>query len=177
MRLVLKSLQFHFLGNLVRLKTRKRMLNCLSLLCLGIGGVAIYDGVSYEVSLSVEKMSSRKPSTTDSTSPQVSQRTVDTGEPGWQRRLQRPLYDPPPPPKKVVKKKVRPIPVKLKGTILEAENSQAFVQLSNGSVELRRVGDQLTSDPLDGKVTQITATEIVVEREDGEFQVAVDGQR
>lgn len=102
--------------------------------------------------------------------------TVDVKLSSWSRLLRRPLYDPPPAPKTVVVKKPRPITVKLMGTILEAENSQAFVKLSNGSVELRRVGDQVTDDPRDGQIAQITASEIIILRDDGEFHVTVDGQ-
>lgn len=59
------------------------------------------------------------------------------------------------------------------GTIIEPENSQAFVEMASGSVELKRVGDQLTSDPEDGTIAGIAATEITITRADGEHQLKV----
>lgn len=102
--------------------------------------------------------------------------TVNAKQKSWQRSLRRPLYDPPPPPKVVVKKKVRPITVKLTGTVLEPENSQAFLKLANGSMSLKRLGDQVTDDPRDGHITAITATAITIKREEDEIQLQVEGQ-
>ncbi len=102
--------------------------------------------------------------------------TVNAQDPSWGRLLRRPLYDPPPPPKVVIKKKVRPITVKLTGTILEGENSQAFLRRANGKVELKRVGDLLTEDPLDGLIEKITATSITIRRDDEEIQLEVENQ-
>lgn len=99
---------------------------------------------------------------------------VDPNDSNWKRLLRRPLYDPPPAPKIVVKKKVRPITVKLTGTILEDENSQAFLRRANGKVELKRVGDLVTDDPLDGLIEKITATSITIRREEEEIQLTVE---
>lgn len=168
--------QLHHLLSLVtalRLRTRKRLLNTLAISSLLLAAVVLWQGAVFEVP-SPEIAEPVSPTFgLEDTAGDTSQVVVDTSDPRWRRLLQRPLYDPPPPPKKIVKKIVRPITVQLMGTILEPENSQAFVKLSSGSVKLRRVGDQLTDDPLDGEVLKITANEIVIKREDGEFTVGV----
>ena len=102
---------------------------------------------------------------------------VDAKHKSWQRSLRQPLYDPPPPPKVVIKKQIRPVTVKLTGTVLEPKNSQAFLMLANGSVALKRIGDQVTDNPLDGRITAITASEIVIQREDDEIRLKVGGQK
>lgn len=75
----------------------------------------------------------------------------------------------------VIRKVVRPITVKLTGTVLESDNSQAFLKLANGSMALRKIGDQVTNDPRDGKIIEITASEIVIQREDDEVRLKVGG--
>ena len=159
----------------MKLHTRKRLLNTLSVGCLAAGVVAIAAALTAPA-LTLDDSASVSNSQSQSQTAAAGTASVDVKLPSWNRLLRRPLYDPPPVPKKVVKKKPRPITVRLMGTILEAENSQAFVKMANGSVELRRVGDQVTSDPRDGQVAQIMASEIVIERDDGEFHVTVDGQ-
>ena len=158
----------------MKLQTRKRLLNALSAGCLAAGAVAVVAALTAPVPTTDDFSLA---TTAQAPGPSAAAaESVDVTLPSWERPLRRPLYDPPPAPKKIVKKKPRPITVKLMGTILEPENSQAFVKLSNGSVELRRVGDQVTDDPRDGQVAQITASEIVIRRDDGEFHVTVDGQ-
>lgn len=95
--------------------------------------------------------------------------TVDAKHPVWSRLWRQPLYDPPPPPPVAVAP--RPITVKLKGTIIESENSQAFIETANGVVELKRVGDLLTNDPADGTIAKIAATQITISRDDGEHEL------
>lgn len=160
----------------MRLANRKRLLNSLAAVFVTVGVIAIWSGATYEV----EPPAEVSPTTSTIASGREEQRaartTLNADGSAWRIQLQRPLYDPPPRPKKIVKKKPRPINVKLVGTVLEANNSQAFVKLANGSVELRQEGDQLTANPLDGKVAKISATEIIIVRDDGEFQVGLEGR-
>ena len=161
------------------LRTRRLLINATSLLLLlgAVATVAYTQLVSVDTkiddSLTVGKAAPRGTagSGIDAQLAQLSPRN-----PAWQRVLRRPLYDPPPPPKRKIVKKVRPIRIKLTGTVLEPNNSQAFVKQANGTVELKRIGDLVTNDPLDGTIQRITATEIVIKREDGEHHIKVEGQ-
>ena len=93
----------------------------------------------------------------------------------WGLQLRRRLYDPPPKPKPKVVKRPRPINVTVVGTVIEPDNSQAFVRQKNRQVDIKRVGDQVTADPADGEVAEITAAGIVIRRDDGMFPVEVEG--
>lgn len=172
----LRILSSLLLGSVVKLQTRKRLLNALSVGCLLTGVVAVAAALTAPVPTTDDPTPRSKPQSQGLSAADAETGSVDAKLSSWQRLLRRPLYDPPPVPKKIVKKKPRPIKVKLMGTILEAENSQAFVKLSNGAVELRRVGDQVSDDPRDGQIALIMASEIVIRRDDGEFHVTVDGQ-
>lgn len=160
----------------MKLKTRKQLLNVASLGCLLVAGWVVLRAWTAPLPTFDAKSGTSNRGVSQGNAPQAGVATVDQQHPSWQRRLRRPLYDPPPKPKVVVKKKPRPIPVKVTGTILEAENSQAFVKMANGSVELRRVGDQVTNDPLDGLVSQITASGIVIKRGEEEIPLNIDNR-
>jgi hypothetical protein len=157
----------------VKLKTQRLLLNLTTsgLLMAGCGGLAALvmvpidedqaDGLSAN-----SVLPSQRPTTSDN--PLA---TIDTNHPVWNREWRRPLYDPPPP--TVVAAPPRPITVKLMGTIIEPDNSQAFVETTSGTVELKRIGDSLTSDPADGTIAEIAATQITIKRADGEHQLKV----
>jgi len=162
----------------VKLRTRKQLLNGASAGCLlatcWVVVSALTAGLPSEVSESRGVLSGSDDFTTNA--PRLPE-VVDVRDASWRRPLRQPLYDPPPPKKVVVKKQVRPVTVKLTGTVLESENSQAFLKLSNGSVALKRIGDQVTDNPLDGHITAITANAIVIQREEDEIRLKVGGQK
>ncbi len=168
---------FPLVALLIKLRTRKRLLNGASVGCLlatcWVVLSALAAGPPTVVSESSGASSGSSKFTAIAAQPLD---IVDAKHKSWQRKLRQPLYDPPPPPKVVVKKQVRPVTVKLTGTVLEPKNSQAFLKLANGSVALKRIGDQVTDNPLDGRITAITASEIVIQREDDEIRLKVGGQ-
>lgn len=90
----------------------------------------------------------------------------------WSVDWRRPLYDPPPPkpkPKKVVKP--RPPRVRLLGTVVEPDNSFAWLRDGAGKQQLCRVGDTI-----DGgyRVESIeTGTLVVVGQADHRFTLTV----
>ena len=94
----------------------------------------------------------------------------------WARQYRRPLYDPPPVIVPVVKKKPRPIKFRVTGTILEPDNPQAIISTRTGEVRILRVGSSISDDPLDGKISAISSTRIVVQRPDDEVTVSVESQ-
>ena len=160
----------------MKLRTRKRLLNVSSLGCILAAGWVVLAAYTAAPPV-VESVTPKKGKARDAEAvPPSPLKTVSVSQPGWRRQLRQPLYDPPPRPKVVVKKKPRPITVKLTGTVLEPKNSQAFLRLANGSVALKKVGDQVTDDPRDGQITQITASEIVIKREDDEVRLRVDSR-
>lgn len=159
----------------MKLRTKKRLLNAASLgLTACAGGILWHTWHLEPPAIDIERTAatskgSQKPL---GTTPQV---VVSLDPSRWNRTLRQPLYDPPPPPPQEVVVEHRPITVKLVGTVIEAENSQAFVRQQSGAVEIKRLGDQVTADAADGVIATITAAEIVIRREDGEHHVAVDG--
>lgn len=158
----------------MKLRTRKRLLNLASASLLTVAVLLVVTAFTNsppEVELKTTLRQSQTPKVAKTVEQTVS---VDPKHTSWGRLLRRPLYDPPPPPKILVKKKKRPVTVKLTGTILEAENSQAFLRLANGTVELKRIGDQVTKDPRDGLIEKITATSITIRREEDEIQLNVE---
>ncbi len=162
---------------MLKLRTRKRLLNGASVGCILAACWVVLSALTAGPP-AVDSESSGVLSGSSSLATTSSQplNIVDAKHKSWQRKLRQPLYDLPPPPKVVVKKQVRPVTVKLTGTVLEPKNSQAFLRLANGSVALKRIGDQVTDNPLDGRITAITASEIVIQREDDEIRLKVGGQ-
>ena len=165
----------------MKLQTRRQLLNFATLSSLALTGAVVWGALSIDLqpnklepskpltqSLSTKKNGPAKPITAVSLQ-------FDSKQSYWTRSLRGPLYDPPPVVKKKIVKKPRPIPVTLKGTILEPDNSQAFLQQANGKVVLKRIGDLITADERDGIIVEITASEVVIEREDGQVRVAVKG--
>lgn len=147
-------------------------LTSLVLIVAGVGIVASawrFDPVAPHAS--PPRLALAKGSTSPAPSPLAHSISADA----WTRRLRQPLYDPPPPPPPaVVAEAPRPIPVRLVGTVIEPGNSQAFVRQASGTVELKRIGDQVTPDPADGVIADITTSDLVIHRKDGDHRVAVE---
>lgn len=158
----------------VKLRTKKRLVNLASLV-IAASAVAIVIVASrcQPPIATIDGVRAPGKSVADRVS--HAQIALNVNSPSWQRVLRRPLYDPPPPTPPPVIVQQRPITVKLVGTVIEPDNSQAFVRQASGSVELKRTGDQVTSDAADGVIAEITATSILIRRPDGEHQVAVEG--
>ena len=158
----------------MKLRTKKRLVNFASLV-VAASAVMILIVASRREPPVVMVDGVRAPDDTVADRVSPARVALNVGSPSWQRVLRRPLYDPPPPTPPPVIVQQRPITVKLVGTVIEPDNSQAFVRLASGSVELKRKGDQVTSDAADGVIAEITATSILIRRADGEHQVAVEG--
>jgi hypothetical protein len=155
----------------VRLRTKKRLINACSLALLS-GGVVALTWVWRSPPPEIVLPETRVTATQTAARPSLAS-PAEADLASWRLTLRRPLYDPPPPPPQQVVVQQRPITIQLMGTVIEADNSQAFVRQASGAVELKRLGDQVTGDPADGVIGQITATEIVIRREDGEHHLAV----
>jgi hypothetical protein len=80
----------------------------------------------------------------------------------WNRPLRRALYDPPPPKPEV--KQLPPLQIELAGTIIEPANSMAIIRSQQGRTEYKRVGDTVGPPDGLGKIVEIGANEVVVER-------------
>jgi hypothetical protein len=160
----------------VKLRTKKRLLNVASLLLLTAGGGTLWLAWNAGPPAAAADQDV-KVVTAGNSAGAVEAAPVALQPDRWNRTLRRPLYDPPPPPKEEVVIPPRPITIRLVGTVMEGENSQAFIRQQNGQVEIKRLGDQITTEAADGVIATITASEIVIRREDGEHHVAVDGSR
>jgi hypothetical protein len=153
----------------MKLRTKRRLVNLCSLaLVAGAGSVVVS---AWQIDPPPIEIVTPRVQELNAVAPESP--VLNAASPSWERVLRRPLYDPPPPPPPQVVVQSRPITVQLIGTVIEPKNSQAFVKQSGGAVELKRVGDQVTPDPADGVVDEITPTEIVIRREDGEHRLAV----
>jgi hypothetical protein len=167
----------------LKLRTRKLLLNLATLAALLLAVAAVSRAWQAEIEFTdpaSDLLGQQTAVNSPADKPQASKQklaAIDARQPQWQRPLRRPLYDPPPQPEKKIIRKPRPITVKLMGTILEQDASQAFVKQSTGSVQLKRLGDQLTDNRLDGTIEVISAGEIVVKREDGDVRIPVEGQK
>jgi hypothetical protein len=159
----------------VKLRTKKRLLNVLSLTLVAGSGAMLWLAWHAEPpTIEVEATSAgKRQSLASRTSLPQASITLDPNR--WNRVLRQPLYDPPPPPPPQVIVEQRPITVTLVGTVMEGENSQAFVRQQSGKVDIKRLGEQLTAEAADGVIASITASEIVIRRPDGEHRVAVEG--
>lgn len=155
----------------MKLKSRKLLLNLTSLGILCAGGIVLAILLLLPLDSGEEELHITTSVVPSSSQKETSLAAIDPQHSVWKRSWRQPLYDPPPPPKVV--EKPRPITVKLIGTVVEAENSQAFVQTASGSVELKRIGDQITGDPADGTIASIASNEITIKRTDGEHQLKV----
>lgn len=159
----------------MRLKTQKLLLNLATLATLLFGLAGLVALIVLPVGLDLEETGTLTANTASSvvngTDVGTDNPHLNVNSPVWTRSWRQPLYDPPPP--APVAAAPRPITVKLMGTIIEPNNSQAFLQTSSGSVELKKLGDQVTSDPEDGTISAITSSEITIKRTDGEHQLKV----
>lgn len=155
----------------MKLKSCKLLLNLTSLgiLCAGFAVLAILLLLPLDSGQEELRVTTRD--TPSSSQKETSLAAIDPQHSVWKRSWRPPLYDPPPPPKVV--EKPRPITVKLIGTVVEADNSQAFVQTASGGVELKRIGDQISGDPADGTIANIATNEITIKRSDGDHQLKV----
>jgi len=160
----------------VKLRTKKRLLNLAS---LGIASAACalvvvaWRSPPPKVGVEIPRIARAGNRATAATKPDT---TISVNPAAWNRVFRQPLYDPPPPPIQEVVVQPRPITVKLVGTVIESDNSQAFLRQASGAVELKRIGDAVTSDKADGVIAAITPVEIVIRREDGEHHVPVEGR-
>lgn len=87
--------------------------------------------------------------------------------------LRRPLYDPPPPKPEV--RRPPPFVVELLGTIIEPDNSLAIIRTERG-VEYKRAGDQIGPPESPGRIVEIHANAVTVERSEERITVAVRAQ-
>jgi len=159
----------------VKLRTKKRFLNAAALGLVGCAGLVLWQAWYAEppaIKAETTATNSRPRSKTIAPEPAAS---VSLDPNRWNRVLRQPLYDPPPPPPQEVIVEHRPITVQLVGTVMEGENSQAFVRQQSGKVDIKKLGEQVTAEAADGVIASITASEIVIRREDGEHRVAVEG--
>lgn len=156
------------------LRTKKRLLNVASLLLLAGGGALFWSAWRGELPVASVEANAASGRPASIQSPSAAPIALEPGR--WNRTLRRPLYDPPPPPKQEVVIPPRPITVKLVGTVLEGENSQAFIRQQNGKVDIKRLGDQVTPEAADGVIAAITGADVVIRREDGEHRLAVEGR-
>lgn len=93
----------------------------------------------------------------------------------WDRPLRRPLYDPPPPvPPPVEKKPLPPLKAKLLATIIEPEGSQAMLELPNGAVVFRRVGEIVGPENPESQLTDIQAGLVIVKRGTDESRLTIE---
>lgn len=159
----------------MKLRTKKRLLNALSLtLVTGSGAMLWLAWYAEPPAIEAESTSAgKRPALASKASPPQASIELDPNR--WNRVLRQPLYDPPPPPPPQVIVEQRPITVTLVGTVMEGENSQAFVRQQSGKVDIKRLGEQVTAEAADGVIASITASEIVIRRTDGEHRVAVEG--
>jgi hypothetical protein len=158
----------------MKLRTKKRLLN-LATAAIAAGALAIVARAwqSKPPVVIVDEVRSHNIAGADNKGAEAD-RTLSLDVARWNRILRQPLYDPPPPPKQEVIVEQRPITVKLVGTVIEPDNSQAFVRQASGAVELKRIGDAVSSDAADGVIASITPVEIVIRREDGEHHLLVE---
>lgn len=158
----------------MRLRAKKRLLQMTSLALVAVGGGVL--ALAWTAAPPEAELDSVAAPAMRAATDHGGETPLAANSSAWQRTLRRPLYDPPPPVVEKVVKQVRPITVKVVGTVVEGDNSQAFVKQSNGRVEIKRIGDHVTGDPQDGVIASIAASEVVIEREDGQHQLPV-GER
>jgi len=93
----------------------------------------------------------------------------------WDRPLRPPLFDPPPPPPPVVEKKpIPPVRAKLLATMIEAGNSMAMLELENGEVVFRKVGELIGPPNSEAKVAEIQPGTVIVRQGEDETRLTVD---
>ncbi len=159
----------------MNLRTRKRLLNLLSFICL-LTSVAVTVRV-YTASSPIDNVDLKSGDIAGgqvSTASPESRQQLVPDEDHWAKKWRRPLYDPPPVKEVVIVAPPRPVTFTLTGTAIDAQNSQAFLRLSSGEIVLRQIGEPITADPLDGKISKITATGISVARETDEIELSVE---
>ncbi|MCA9234851.1 MAG: hypothetical protein KDA44_05245 [Planctomycetales bacterium] len=158
----------------MRLRTKKRLMQGIALAVLGVAAAVVT--LAWRTEVPPADIEATPLATRHSRVAGAETTALNPASPAWRQTLRRPLYDPPPPPPKKVVVQVRPITVKIVGTVVEGANSQAFVKQANGRVEIKRLGDQVTGDERDGVLKSITAAEVIIERDDGEHRLPV-GER
>ena len=143
----------------MNLRTQKRLLNLATVGCLLASAVVLT--ISFAAATPTNETDlntkSRSGLANAASTQEREHASIISSDAHWKRKWRRPLYDPPPVKKEVVVVPPRPINYSLTGTAIESKNPQAFLKLSNGEIVLRQVGEQVTTDPLDGKISEITA--------------------
>jgi len=93
---------------------------------------------------------------------------LEAFQPLFERKFQRPLYDPPPPeePEPEVKKKPSPPPVTLVATMIEATGNQAMFSDNRGNILIRGVGDQLEGGDAPAEIVEIDQDRVVLKCEE-----------
>lgn len=87
--------------------------------------------------------------------------------------LRQRLFDPPPEPKPVIPPKPPPS-IRLLGTIVNADNSQAMISGPGGKTELKRIGDTVGEAGNSAVITDILTDHIKVEHENNILDVFID---
>jgi hypothetical protein len=159
----------------MKLRTKKRLLDLTSLALLaGGGGIIAHTRRLPPPDITSDGRRIAAPGKHPATVNQAI--AISLNSSAWNRTLRQPLFDPPPPPKTEVVVQARPITVKLVGTVIEPDNNQAFIRQASGKVELKRLGEQVSSEKADGVIADITPTEIVIHRDDGDHRLAAEGR-
>lgn len=96
-------------------------------------------------------------------------------EPFWNRPLRQQLFDPPPPAPPVVEKPPpRPIVAKLLATMIEADQSVAMLQLTNGEIVFRRSGEAIGGEDADVILTEIGPGTAIARRNDQDSKLTIE---
>jgi len=145
-------------------RTQKSCYSVATLVCLASAITAITYGIRHkdtarETALNERAFESGRTSTNQDAVRVLKREDFATM---WDRPLRRPLYDPPPPKPQV--HELPPLHVELVGTIIEDANSMALVRTEKGNVEYKRAGDTVGLADNSGKIIEIIADAIIVER-------------
>ena len=140
------------------IRNTRRLLWLLATLSCIAAVVVVIRGVTADDSDQFDTKTFKIQNTVDNTSDATPGLKLRDLEPLWSLRLQQPLYDPPPVVVAEPKFVPPPLGIRLLGTIVEPDNSQAILMAADGEIVFQRVGQTVG----DATIESITADAITV---------------
>lgn len=153
-------------------------LPALSMAMLACSAAVVTWAVLAPCQVAIESPAPSRPRTPENTaSDQLETVSLDDFEPLFDRRFQRPLFDPPPPEAPPPKKKViPPPPVKLVATMPEPGGGRAMFSDESGKIIIRGLGDQVKGAGTQAEVTEITADQVVLHHQGKDVTLKLSGE-
>lgn len=93
-----------------------------------------------------------------------------------QRNLRQQLFDPPPPPPapKPVRREVPPPPVRLVGTIIDANTPVAMIADPRGKVEFKRIGDRVGDESNHAVILTIQSESVTLKHQEKTIELVME---